>query len=248
MLCQNLKKQARVLDVNEAIEAIKVLSFLKVPANSIIFQTMLQMIRSNINLMNTPQIMFLDFLLTQCNEKSHLIDALKLALPLAFQIHLPLELDSRDPHLLREMLVYCCTHDLPDRCINNVVTGLLLNDQNLTAQMAKSIVWALCLTNCSETLFPTRTQLLHVCCDILVHSIDDLTFDDVLRTAARLKAKVADRFFEYYNMELMDAIGDYVVDNDVEFEKALLVARVLSKIVSILLLLLLCLVKYVNRT
>lgn len=247
MLCQNLKKQARVLDVNEAIEAIKVLSFLKVPANSIIFQTMLQMIRSNINLMNTPQIMFLDFLLTQCNEKSHLIDALKLALPLAFQIHLPLELDSRDPHLLREMLVYCCTHDLPDRCINNVVTGLLLNDQNLTAQMAKSIVWALCLTNCSETLFPTRTQLLHVCCDILVHSIDDLTFDDVLRTAARLKAKVADRFFEYYNMELMDAIGDYVVDNDVEFEKALLVARVLSKIASIMLLLL-CLVKYVNRT
>lgn len=232
MLCQNFKKHARILDVNETIDALKVLSFLKVPVESVIFQTMLQLIRSNINLLNTPQIMFLDFILTQCNSKNHLVDALKLALPLAFQIHLPLEIDNKDPLLLRDMLLYSCSHDLPDRCINNVVTGLLLNDQKINAQMAKSIIWALCQIDCTENVFPTRTQLLHICCDILVQSIDDLPFDDVLRTAAKLKGRVLEKYPEYYHMELMDAIGDYVVTHDIEFEKGLLVARILSRIVS----------------
>ncbi|XP_039757984.1 uncharacterized protein LOC120632243 isoform X1 [Pararge aegeria] len=230
VLCQNFKKHARALDVNEIVEAVKVLSYLKVPVDSLIVQTMLQLIRCNINTLNTQQIMFLDFLLSQFGAKNHLVDALKLALPLAFQIHLPLELDDQDLPLLRDMLLYCCSHDLPDRCINNVVTGLLLHDQALNAQMAKSIIWALCQVNCTEQVFPTRVQLLHICCDILTHSVDSLPYDDVLRTAARLKGRILEKHPEYYHQQLMDAIANYVINNNVEFEKGLLVARVLSRI------------------
>ncbi|XP_052744126.1 uncharacterized protein LOC112050548 isoform X2 [Bicyclus anynana] len=230
VLCQNFKKHARALEVNETIEAIKVLSFLKVPADSLILQTMLQMIRCNINTLNTQQIMFVHFLLSQFDGKNHLVDALKLALPLAFQIHLPLELDNQDLFLLRDMLIYCCSHDLPDRCINNVVTGLLLHDQAISPQMSKSIIWALCQINCTEQTFPTRTQLLHKCCDILTQSIDSLAYDDVLRTAARLKGRILEKHPEFYHQQLMDAIANYVINNDVEFEKGLLVARVLSRI------------------
>lgn len=234
ILCQNFKKHARALDVNEIVEAVKFLSYLKVPVDSLIVQTMLQMIRCNINMLNTQQIMFVDFILSQFDEKNHLVDALKLALPLAFQIHLPLELDERDLPLLRDMLLYCCSHDLPDRCINNVVTGLLLHDQTINAQMAKSIIWALCSINCTEQAFPTRFQLLHICCDILTHSIESLSYDDVLRTAARLKGRILEKHPEYYHQQLMDAIANYVINKDVEFEKGLLIARVLSRIVSIL--------------
>ncbi|CAH2094905.1 unnamed protein product [Euphydryas editha] len=230
ILCQNFKKHARALDVTEAIEATKVLSYLKVPVDSLIVQTMLQIIRCNINMLNIQQIIFLDFILSQFNGKNHLVDALKLALPLAFQIHLPLEIDNKDLPLLREMLLYSCTHDLPDRCINNVVTGLLLNDQAINVQTAKSIIWALCLINCTEEFFPTRSQLLHICCDILTQSIDSLSYEEVLRTAARLKARILDKHPEYYHQQLIDAIGDYVVNNDIPFEKGLLVARILSRI------------------
>ncbi|XP_050353896.1 uncharacterized protein LOC126775825 [Nymphalis io] len=230
VLCQNFKKHARSLEVGEAIEATKVLSFLKVPVDSLIAQTMLQIIRCNINLLNIQQIMFLDFVLSQFHSKSHLVDALKLALPLAFQIHLPLELDNKDLPLLRNMLLYSCNHNLPDRCINNVVTGLLLNDQAINAQTAKSIIWALCLVNCTEDKFPTRVQLLHICCDILTQSIDSLSYDEVLKTAAKLKGRILDKHPEYYHQQLIDAIADYVVKNRIQFEKGLLVARVLSRI------------------
>ncbi|KPI92123.1 hypothetical protein RR46_13344 [Papilio xuthus] len=230
VLCQNVKKHARALDVNEAIEAVKVLSFLRVPVDSLILQTMLQLIRTNINLINIRQIMFLDFLLDQFDSKNHLVDVLKLALPLTFQIHLPLELDNDDLPLLRDMLIYSCNHDLPDRCINNVVTGLLLHDQRIDAQTAKSIVWSLCQVNCTEKVFPTRVQLLHICYDIIAQQIDQLHYNEVLRTVAKIKGRVLEKHPEYYQEQLLDAIADYVIRNNIEFEPALLIARVLSRV------------------
>ncbi|XP_063831171.1 uncharacterized protein LOC135080464 isoform X1 [Ostrinia nubilalis] len=230
VLCQNFKKHARALEINEAIEATKVLSYLKVPVDSLILQTMLQLIRYNINFINVRQIMFLDFLLNRYDCKNHLVDALKLALPLAFQIRLPLELDNEDLPLLRDMLSYCCNHDLPDRCINNIVTGLLLHDQQINAQNAKSIIWSLCQVNCTEEVFPTRVQLLHICCDILTQRVHELTYDDVLRTAARIKGRVLEKHPEYYHEQLMDALANYVVQNKIDFERSLLLARVLSRL------------------
>ncbi|CAH2044861.1 unnamed protein product, partial [Iphiclides podalirius] len=230
VLCQNFKKHARALDVNEAVEAVKVLSYLKVPSDSLIVQTMLQLIRSDINLLNIRQIMFLDFVLDRFDSKNHLVDVLKLALPLAFQIHLPLELDNDDLPLLKDMLTYCCHHDLPDRCVNNVVTGLLLHDQAIDAQTAKSIVWSLCQINCTEQLFPTRLQLLHICFDILSQRIDELPYSDVLRTIAKVKGRVLEKHPEYYHELLLDSAADYVIRNNVDFDNALLVARVLSRV------------------
>ncbi|CAG4956873.1 unnamed protein product [Colias eurytheme] len=230
LLCQNFKKHVRSLEVGETIEALKVLSYLRVPVDSLIVQTLLQLVRYNINMLNIRQIMFLDFLLSRFDTKNHLVDALKLALPLAFQIHLPLELDHDDLPLLRDMLMYACSHDLPDRCINNIVTGLLLHDQAIDAQIARSIIWSLCDVNCTEKAFPTRVQLLHICCDILTKRINNLSYEDVLRTAARLKGRILEKHPEYYHQELMDAIAGYVINNNVPFEKGLLVARVLSRI------------------
>ncbi|KAI8424713.1 hypothetical protein MSG28_006667 [Choristoneura fumiferana] len=230
VLCQNFKKHARALDVNEAIEATKVLSYLRVPVDSLVVQTMLQLVRYNINELNIRQIMFLDFILNRYDTKNHLVDALKLALPLAFQIHLPMEMDNEDLPLLRDMLFYCCAHSLPDRCINNVVTGVLLHDQSIDAQVARSIIWSLCEVNCTDELYPTRVQLLHICCDILSQSLGQLSYDEVLRTAARLKGRILEKHPEYYHEQLMDATASYVIDNNIEFEKGLLIARVLSRL------------------
>ncbi|XP_026743263.1 uncharacterized protein LOC113504943 isoform X1 [Trichoplusia ni] len=229
-LCQNFKKHARELHVNEAIEATKVLSFLNVPADSVIVQTMLQLIKCNINLLGLRQIMFLDFLISKFDQKNHLIDAFKLALPLAFQIHLPSELDNQDLPLLKDMLAFCSTHDLPDRYTNEVVTGLLLHDQVIDAQVAKSIIWSLCQVNCTEERYPTRVQLLHICYDILAQNIEHLSYDEVLMTAARIKGRILEKHPEYYHEQLMDAISNYVVASEVSFDKGLLVARIMSRI------------------
>lgn len=193
VLCQNFKKHVRALEVNETIEAIKVLSYLKVPVDSILVQTLLQLVRYNINMISIRQIMFFDFILSRFDTKNHLVDALRLALPLAFQIHLPLELDNQDLPLLRDMLMNACSHGLPDRCINNIVTGLLLHDQAIDAHIARSIIWSLCDVNCTEKVFPTRVQLLHICCDILSERINKLSYEDVLRTAAKLKGRILEK-------------------------------------------------------
>ncbi|XP_041969601.1 uncharacterized protein LOC121726347 [Aricia agestis] len=230
VLCQNLNKRARELETGDTIESIKVLSFLGVPADALIVQTLLQMVRCNINQLTAQQIMFLDFLLTQLNGRSHLVDALQLALPLAFQIQLPLELDPQDLPLLREMLVFACRHRLPDRSINNIVTGLLLHDQAISAPMAKSIAWALCQINCTAVVYPTRKRLLDMCCEIMVRHVDDLAYEDVLRTLAKFKLRILDKHPEYYQEEFFDAAADFVVQRKLDFDRSLLVARILSRI------------------
>lgn len=219
--------------MNETIEATKALSYLKVPAESLIVQTLLQIIRCNINQLSIRHIMFLDFILGRFDKRNHLVDALKLALPLAFQIHLPLELDREDLPLLKDMLAYACSRDLPDRIINNIVTGLLLHDQTIDAQTAKSVIWSLCQVNCTDTKFPTRVQLLHICYDILTLKLDNLSYDEVLKTAAKIKGRILEKHPEYYQEQMMDALAEYVIRNNIEFEKGLLISRVLSRIVSI---------------
>lgn len=236
VLCDRFKKQARALNVNETLEATKILSYLKVPADSNVVQTLLQLLRCYINMLNCRQIMFLDFLLKKFDCQNHLVDALKLALPLAFQIHLPLEIDNKDMPLLKDMLAYSCTHNLPDRHIDDIVTGLLLHDQVINGTVAKTIIWSLCLVNCTEQRFPTRVQLLHICYDILTQNVDQLSYDELLMTAAKMKTRIVEKHPEYYHEQLLDAIGSSVVERQVSFLKALQVARVFSRIVSIILL------------
>lgn len=230
VLCQKFKRHARALDVNEALEATKVLSYLEVPTDSTVVQTMLQLLRCYINMMNLRQIMFLDFLLTKFDHKNHLVDALKLALPLAFQIHLPLEIDTKDMVLLKDMLAYSCLHNLPDRYIDEIVTGLILHDQAIDALIAKSIIVSLCQVNCTEERFPVRVQLLHICYDILTQRVDQLSYEEMLMLTAKIKSRIVEKHPEYYHEQLMDAVGNSVVARGVDFDKGLQVARVFSRI------------------
>ncbi|XP_037876302.1 uncharacterized protein LOC101745283 isoform X1 [Bombyx mori] len=228
LLCQHFKKHARQLDVNETIEAMKVLSYLGVSVNSLIVQTLLQIIRCEINSIGIRQIIFLDFILHRFKEKNHLVEALKMALPLAFQIHLPLEIDNDDMQLLKDMLAYCCHHNLPDRCINNVVAGLLLHDQDPAS--ARSIVMYLSYVNCTEEVYPTRANLLKGCFSVLAENMDDLQYNEVVKVASRVKSRILDKHPEFYHEQMLDAMGDYVIKHKVGFEKALLIARIFSRI------------------
>lgn len=232
VLCQYFKKHVRTLNSKDAIEAVKILCYLKVPVESLIMQSVLQIIRGKVNELNIREIMFLHFVLTKLDTRNHLVDALKLALPLAFQIHLPLELDRDDLPLLRDMLSYACTHELPDRCVNNIVTGLLLHNNVMNEKIAKNIIWSLTYGNCTVEIYPTRVQLLTVCFDVMRENMDKFNYDDILRTTGKLKSRILQKHPEYYNERFMDAVADYVVRNDMDFEKSMLIARILSRVVS----------------
>lgn len=230
VLVQNLKKQARNLDINECIEAIKILSYLRVPLNSFILQTLLQLIRCNINFMNIRQIMFLSFVLSKYKGSNHLVDALNLALPLVFQIHLPLEIDQEDLPMLKEMLTFACRNNSPDRCINNIVTGILLNFDSIDVFTAKSIVWALSETNCTGEIYPTRAKLLQLCFDILSKDMDRLSCEEVSVTTARISSRILEKHPEFYHEKYVDAVADYAIEKRLDFNRGFGIAKNLSRI------------------
>lgn len=235
VFCKMVNRRARALDPNETIEAFKILTYLQIPLSASLNQTLLELLRGHLNQLSLRQVMFLHFLLSKHDTKNHTVDALKLALPLVFQIHLPLEIDTEDFHLLKDMLVYACHHGLPDRCVNNIVTGILLHEK-LSLDDAKIIMWTLTEVNCDEEKYPSRALLLEKCFDVLTPNIDALKFEDVLKTLVKMKARVVEKHFEFYSEKFADAAADFVIKNDLEFEAALLIGRVLSRIVSIVFL------------
>lgn len=109
LLCQRTLKAARFLNHRDTVNILKSLIMLRVPADLMIMQAILQMLREQINDLDVHQILLLDFLLNERYGKGEkedsdvlfidpehkstqnvvpLIEALKIALPLVLQIRI----------------------------------------------------------------------------------------------------------------------------------------------------------------
>lgn len=56
-LCEIMKKKIRVIDPNDAVQALKLLKDLNVPENTVIMQYLLQILKHSINKLNTKPVL-----------------------------------------------------------------------------------------------------------------------------------------------------------------------------------------------
>lgn len=233
-LCVQLKKFSRSLDMHDTIEAIKVLAFMNVPANSTIFQMLLQLIRQNINELSIQQIMFLDFVLGKC-ENNHLIDALQLAMPLVFQLNVSMQVDERDITQLAELLRYCSNNSIPQKLVTRLVTSAALNDSAISKETAKSLIWSLSELRCPiDQSRKAYGNLLNKCFNVMAKQIDSFQSLDVTKTVFKLRFKILANHMEFYDIDFLNACGHYVVQKRVDLYDALRIAKNFSRFVSFL--------------
>ena len=103
-LCNELKKRIRTLDVSEAVVALGALTKLNVPTQTVIYESLLQIIRSNINSLTIDDVISLQIDLKNA-EKTPLVEAIKIALPIIFEIQLR-RIDKDNINLLAMCLVF----------------------------------------------------------------------------------------------------------------------------------------------
>nr|CAD7260599.1 unnamed protein product [Timema shepardi] len=146
-LCRKLKTQARTFNINETVDALKIISYMGVHSSSIIVQTLLQLIRHQVNDLSLQQIVFLEFVLKRMKSSS-LTDALRIALPLVFEAQLETKIDRSNPSQLAELLYYSghVSMDLLDYLCERVVeNGTLL--ENCRPATLISVISALAIAN-----------------------------------------------------------------------------------------------------
>lgn len=123
-LCLLLKSQARTIDLRDTIEALKVVSYIGIPANSTITQILLQLIRQNINNLTLQQIIFLEYIIKQF-KSTPLSDALLIALPIVFEINLTLKMDSDNLSHLAHVLQYVSRKHISDENLNLILNSIM---------------------------------------------------------------------------------------------------------------------------
>lgn len=104
-ICKVILKDVRSLSRYDTINILRCLLFFNVSANSVLIQTLLQMIRVSLNDFTVGQIMILYSMLYDM-EKSFLSESLLRALPYAFKQQAQIELNSDSTNLF-QVLNFC---------------------------------------------------------------------------------------------------------------------------------------------
>lgn len=95
-LCRKLIRTAPSMQADEVLNALKIINYLQIPANSEITLTLLSLLRYQINDLTLKQIFYVDFLMNQLKPKPKIAAAIKLALPILFEIQAPLQFDPNN--------------------------------------------------------------------------------------------------------------------------------------------------------
>lgn len=177
------------------------------------------------NQMSLRQIMFLDFLLTK-SEKTPLIDALHIALPIVFETQLPLQIDRNNIHILTEYMYYVSKRTVSDGTVQ-LISGNVLNHR-LDFKNAVSLLWSLCdlpPDQCSEELFRKVIR-------IVLANTDKIRYQDLETLLTKMTYRYSGKFPRYYNRELYEACADRLIGDDLGFEYAIHYMRKTLKTVS----------------
>ncbi|XP_052902323.1 FAST kinase domain-containing protein 2, mitochondrial-like [Anopheles moucheti] len=225
-LCQNVRLESRTFLMNDLTECLKILTFLGVHTNSEIITVLLQLIRHQINDVTLDHIVFLSFILKKL-DRTPLIEALQIALPMLLQIQIGYKLDHENVPQLVDLLEFVSQHKVNDRSVMNVVSALTLQGTNLSPEQAINALKALS----SFHVFPPQYEkLLQNVFTVLERDLDHVPFkmlDYVLK-------KVLDKNFDYFPMfycePFLKRCAQYAIDHDVGLLNALYVLKKLNKI------------------
>lgn len=159
-LCNVILKDIRDVPLNQLVNLLKYVTVLQIPSDTMLVQTILQMLRVTINNLPVHQLPFLYYLLKQLKE-TPLVSALRTAVPLAFTIHI--QAQEKDICSLKnaqnnfKFACHCANPTLIDYCLRSLKNSMLNTNNELTAEDYVSVYSTLSFVvpytlNCIELL------------------------------------------------------------------------------------------------
>lgn len=203
------------------------MSFMGVPSNSTIVQVLLQIVRHRVNELSLQQIIFVDFILNQM-KPTPISDALLIALPIVFEIQLPIKMDRDNIFQLVDCLQYISKKKVSEKCVETIVGSILKCPAEIDAKLAVGIIWSITDMKADEFFEP----LLNLALERLIPSMDTLSFSEIETTVGKLINKHTTKLNFYYNERLFDKCVKYLIDKDLGIDNATYMLRKFNKIVS----------------
>lgn len=190
-LWEVLNRNIRFMKTNEIITSLRMLTYFEIPANSVLTQSLLQMIRTNVN--DTPlQDIINIIILLKRMDSTPLRDALLIALPIVFEIQLPTKLDPDNIFLLIQSLRFISESKIDNPEVQNTIFKSLQKfENNLHVQMAWSIFCSLCTIS---YLSPIAFELLLNIQKILISDAKQLSVPEIMAAFRKLELATARKY------------------------------------------------------
>jgi len=190
-LCEMLNSHIRIMKTYDIIECLKVFIYFKVPTDSLLVQSLLQMIRTTVNDLSLQDIIFIIFLLKKM-DSTPLRDALLIALPLVFETQLPTKLDSDNTSILTSSLRFIIESNINNSKIQSIILeSLWKHRNNLDTKLASSVFNSLCYVS---NLSPIAFEILHSTQKILTINAKELHIQQIIQILNKLEFVIANKY------------------------------------------------------
>jgi hypothetical protein len=120
-ICKSVRSGLRIWSSNNLIEILKIVLFFKVPPTSIMVQSVLHLLKKDINDLNISEIIFLHMLCSKTKHEAS-IKAIQLALPIVFEANIKLKLDRENMGHVAEALDFSTSFKVSDAVFDYLVT------------------------------------------------------------------------------------------------------------------------------
>lgn len=120
-ICKSVRSGLRLWSSNNLVEILKIVLYFKVPPTSIMVQSVLHLLKKEINDLNISEIIFLHML---CSKSKHeaSIKAIQIALPIVFEANIKLKLDREDMGHVAEALDFSRSYKVSEVVFDYLVT------------------------------------------------------------------------------------------------------------------------------
>ncbi|KAK9293964.1 hypothetical protein QLX08_011260 [Tetragonisca angustula] len=225
-ICKVILKDIKSLSRYDTINILQVLLFFNVPTDSLLIQTLFQMIRVSLNNLTVGQIMILYNMLYKIEKTSPLSESLLRALRHVFKQQAEIELNSDSTNLL-QVLKFCSM--INDFKVKRQILMILCNNHEKIN--LNNVITIFDAIYSLPKLYSFSKQLLVYIQNMILTNYRVLNFDKIEYLLRCISKKVLDSEMEFYNEKLIDKLCSqlsFVLSSNITFHQNLIILKHLN--------------------
>ncbi|XP_031825605.1 uncharacterized protein LOC116423936 isoform X2 [Nomia melanderi] len=225
-LCIMIQYNVRSLSIQNIFDVLDFLYSLKVPTNTVLVETLLQLLRVQINTLTLSQIRRLYHKLKRLDE-TELIKGLLFALPIVFENRIKIELDERNKNNIIQALNFA-TQVKNMNLVIYAINKLYKNNETKNIYDAVTILHGLILI---PELNILDCKLLNQMTDIIINNYETLNFEAIRFLLVHIEKRHKNKQMKNsYFENLVHTLYHVMKNKNMSFDNDIEVLRLLNRI------------------
>ncbi|XP_043485471.1 uncharacterized protein LOC122513265 isoform X2 [Polistes fuscatus] len=233
LLCNQLHEQIRYMNLRSIIKSIKLLNLLNVPSNAMLMQSLLQVIRNNVNQLDINQMHLLAVLLKKM-EPTPLSLALQIALPMILPSILEKRFDYSDLKelaLVLNYLKYVNDRSTFIKIYQSIQSALVNDSTSASVATLKNIFISLSMLSNEKLVSRENRKTISMIREALFQNINKMTSVDVEDCLKEISRSMIDKEISHsYDTTFINELLNVLISKNSSVITCCQIARYLNNI------------------